>query len=56
MMEDFLHLPTVSTTPVANLELRITAKKFETAIKVYSWAWGKLIHEKNQKSKISCCG
>ena len=28
-------------------------KKFETALKVYSGAWGKLIHEKNQKSKIS---
>jgi hypothetical protein len=23
------------------------------AVKVYSDAWGKLIHEKNQKSKIS---
>ncbi len=28
-------------------------KKFETALMVYSRAWGKLIHEKNQKQKIS---
>jgi hypothetical protein len=29
------------------------SKKLETAVLVYSGAWGKLIHEKNQKSKIS---
>ncbi len=29
------------------------SKKFETALMVYSGAWGKLIHEKNQKQKIS---
>jgi hypothetical protein len=29
------------------------SKKFETALVVYSGAWGKLIHEKNQKRKIS---
>ncbi len=29
------------------------SKKFEIAVKVYSDAWGKLIHEKNQKSKVS---
>ncbi len=28
-------------------------KKFETTLVVYSGAWGKLIHKKNQKSKIS---
>ncbi len=33
--------------------LREFSKKFELAVKVYSDAWGKLIHEKNQKSKIS---
>jgi hypothetical protein len=33
--------------------LRKFSKKFETALMVYSRAWGKLIHEKNQKSKIS---
>jgi hypothetical protein len=32
--------------------LREFSKKFETALMVYSGAWGKLIHEKNQKSKI----
>jgi hypothetical protein len=56
MIEDFLHLPPVSTTPVANLELRISPefpRKVEKALMVYSGAWGKLIHEKNQKSKIS---
>jgi hypothetical protein len=30
------------------------SNKFETALMVYSKAWGKLIHEKNQESKISC--
>jgi hypothetical protein len=33
--------------------LREFSKKFEMAVMVYSDAWGKLIHEKNQKSKIS---
>ncbi len=33
--------------------LREFSKKFEMAVIVYSHAWGKLIHEKNQKSKIS---
>jgi hypothetical protein len=49
MIEDFLHLPPVSLTPVANLELRISPRifeKFETTLMVYSGAWGKLIREK----------
>ncbi len=29
MIEDFLHLPPVSLTPVANLELRISLRIFE---------------------------
>ncbi len=33
--------------------LREFSKKFDTTPMVYSGAWGKLIHEKNQKSKIS---
>ncbi len=33
--------------------LREFSKKFETALMVYSGAWGKLIHGKNQKQKIS---
>jgi hypothetical protein len=33
--------------------LREFSKNFEMAVKVYTDAWGKLIHEKNQKSKIS---
>jgi hypothetical protein len=47
MIEDFFHL-----SPVLHLELR---KTFEMtmALMVYSGPWGKLIHEKNQKSKIS---
>jgi hypothetical protein len=49
MIEDFLHFPPVST---ANISGNFS-KKFEIAQKVYSGAWGKLIHEKNQKSKIS---
>jgi hypothetical protein len=33
--------------------LRECSKKFETALMVYSGSWGKLIHEKSQKQKIS---
>ncbi len=33
--------------------LRKFLKKFETALRGYSGDWGKLIHEKNLKSKIS---
>jgi hypothetical protein len=56
MIEDFFHLPPVSLTPVVHLEceyLHELSKKFETALIVYLGAWGKLIHEKNQKSKNS---
>jgi hypothetical protein len=45
-----------SLIPVVNLDLRIStriSRKFETVLMVYSGAWGKLIHEKNQKQKIS---
>jgi hypothetical protein len=58
MIEYFLDLPPVSTTPVANIELRISPRifeKFEKGLLVYSEAWGKLIHEKtktrNRKSR-----
>jgi hypothetical protein len=44
MIECFSHLPPVSTTPVVHLELRISPQIFG--------AWGKMIHEKYQKSKI----
>ncbi len=50
------NLPPVSLIPVVNLELRMSLRmfeKFEQALMVYSGAWGKLIHEKNQKQKIS---
>jgi hypothetical protein len=40
----------VSLTPLANIELRISPR---ISLMVYTGAWGKLIHEKNQKSKIS---
>jgi hypothetical protein len=49
MIEDFFHLPTLSTTPMVHLELRISPqilKKLEMALMVYSGAWEKLIHEK----------
>jgi hypothetical protein len=56
LIEDFFHLPPVSTTPVVNLELRISPrikKKIETVLMGHSGAGGKLIHEKNQEQKIS---
>jgi hypothetical protein len=53
MLEDFLHLPPVSLTPVANLGeyLREFWKKFETTLMVYLGAWGKLIYEKKPEVK-----
>jgi hypothetical protein len=50
MIEDFFHLPLVSTTPVVHLELRISPRIFEkirNGPNGYSGARGKLIHEKN---------
>ncbi len=51
MIEDFLHLPPWQT--LSYEYLREFSKKFETTLMAYSGAWGKLIREKNQKSKIS---
>jgi hypothetical protein len=50
MIEDFFHLPPVSKTlvPLSCEYLREFWKKFETALMVYSGAWGKLIHEKTR--------
>jgi hypothetical protein len=53
LIKEFFHLPPVSL--VVHLELRISRekkKKFYAALMGYSGAWGKLIHEKNLKSKI----
>jgi hypothetical protein len=49
-LEDFFHLPPVS---LSREYLREFSNRIEMAVMVYSDAWGKLIHEKNQKSKIS---
>jgi hypothetical protein len=58
LIEDFFYLLPVSATPVVHLEPRILylrefSNKFEMSVLLYSGAWGKLINEKNQKSKIS---
>ena len=56
LIEDFSHLPQLSTTLVVNLELGISPRileKFETVLMGYFGAGGKLIHEKNQEQKIS---
>jgi hypothetical protein len=50
------NLPPVSLTPVVHLDLRISPrifKKFEMILMLLSGAWGKVIHEKNLKQKIS---
>jgi hypothetical protein len=49
-------LPPVSLTPVVHLDLRISpriSEKFEMILMLLSGAWGKVIHEKNLKQKIS---
>ncbi len=55
-LEDFFHLSPVSLTPVVYLEPRIFPRNFEKIRNGRSGilrCLGKLIHEKNQKSKIS---
>jgi hypothetical protein len=50
------NLPPVSVTPVVHLDLRLSpriSKKFEMILELLSGAWGKVIHEKNLKQKIS---
>ncbi len=50
-------LSPVSTTPAKNTiceYLGEFSKKFEISLMGYSEAWGKLIHEKKLKSKVSC--
>ena len=51
LIEDFSQLPPVSTLSCEYL--REFSKNFETVLMGYSGAGGKLIHEKNQKQKIS---
>ncbi len=43
LIEDFIHLPPVSLTPVANLELRISPRIFEkvrNGLNGIFWGWG----------------
>ncbi len=43
LIEDFFHLPPVSTTPVANLELRMSPRIFEkirNGLNGTLWGWG----------------
>jgi hypothetical protein len=47
------HMHNISKVIWILYPLREFSKKFEMAVLVYSGAWGKLINEKNQKSKIS---
>jgi hypothetical protein len=59
LIEDFFHLPPLSTTPVMHIELKIKylhefSKKLETTILGYSGAWRKLIHDKKPLSRKSC--
>jgi hypothetical protein len=46
-------LPSVSLIPVVHLDLRISPRIFEKIRNGRNGAGGKLIHEKNQKQKIS---
>ncbi len=56
LIEDFSHLPPVSTTRVVNLELRISPRIFEkirNGPNGILWGWGETDWWKNQKRKIS---
>jgi hypothetical protein len=50
-LEDFFHLPPLS---LSREYLREFLKKFEIAVIIFSDAWGKLIHEKKNRSRKSC--
>ena len=53
-IKDFFHLPPVSTTPVVNLQLRISPRIFEkirNGPNGILWGWGKLIDEKKPEAK-----
>jgi hypothetical protein len=50
------NLPPVSTIPVVHLDLRVSPRIFEkiqNGLNGILWGGGKLIHEKNQKQKLS---
>jgi hypothetical protein len=49
----FLYYPKVSKQTLSCEYVREFSKKFETVLLEYSGIGGKLIHEKNQKQKIS---
>jgi hypothetical protein len=49
MIKDFFRLPPLSTLSCKYLHK--FSKKFETTLKVYSGAWGKLIREKTRRRK-----
>ncbi len=44
----------VSLILVTNFYFQISPRIFRTNLKWPQWDWGKLIHEKNLKPKISC--
>ncbi len=48
-------MPPVSATPVdgGGAKISVNVQKFETTLMVYSGVWGKLMHKKIEKSKIS---
>jgi hypothetical protein len=55
MIEDLFHLPLVSLTPVANLELGISPRIFEKIRNDPNGiirGWGKLIHEKTRSKNL----
>jgi hypothetical protein len=57
LLEDFFHLPPVSTTLMVYLELKMSLRifeKFEATLIIYcTQGLGGMIHEKYLKSKIS---
>jgi hypothetical protein len=55
LIEDFFHLPPVSTTPVVHLELRLSPQIFEkikTALMVYSGLRGNRFIKKHEVKNL----
>jgi hypothetical protein len=51
LLAGFFHLPPVSLTPVANLELRISPRIFETTLMVYIRGLGETDSRKKPEAK-----
>ncbi len=56
VVDTIANLPPLSLIPVVHLDLQISLEifeKFRMTLMLFSGGWGKMIHERNLKQKIS---